>query len=77
MRVVDADEIDRALDFPALIEGLREAFRGDIAVPVRHHHPIERPGGTATLLLMPAWTGQEAHGFLGVKIVGVRSEAHV
>jgi len=72
MRVVPAAEIDRALDFPALVEALTEAFRGEVVVPVRHHHEIERTGSAATLLLMPAWTGAaEAGGFLGVKVVSV------
>lgn len=71
MRVVGADEIDRALDFPALIDALREAFRGGMTAPMRHHHAVERDGGDATLLLMPAWTAAAAPGFLGVKIVGV------
>ncbi len=70
MRVVGAAEVDAALDFPALIEALREGFRGDITVPVRHHHPIERPGAaTATHLLMPAWTNGGRENFLGTKIV--------
>ena len=57
MRVVTADEIDRALTYPALVEALREAFRADIAAPLRHHHMIAQPGGSeAKLLLMPAWT---------------------
>ncbi len=54
MRTITADDIDRVLTYPALIEALRDAFRGDIAVPVRHHHGI----GNATLLLMPAWTSK-------------------
>jgi len=72
MRVVPAAEIDRVVRFPALIDALADAFRGDFVVPVRHHHEIERRGGPATLLLMPAWTGAaSAAGFLGVKIVSV------
>jgi ornithine cyclodeaminase len=71
MRVIAADEIDRALEFPALIEALRAAFRGDMVSPVRHHHTVQRAGGDATLLLMPAWTGAATESFLGVKIVGV------
>jgi ornithine cyclodeaminase len=72
MRVVTADEIDRALSFPVLIDALADAFRGDVVVPVRHHHEIERPGAHGTLLLMPAWTGEaSADGALGVKIVSV------
>jgi len=73
MRVVSADEIDRALTFPDLIDALAEAFRGDIVTPVRHHHEIERPGRPGTLLLMPAWTGAASRGagFIGTKIVSV------
>ena len=67
MRVVSADEIDRALDVPTLIEALAEAFRGGSEAPERHHHAVARPGGDATLLLMPAWDA----GFLGVKVVSV------
>src|SRR5262249_35650294 len=42
-------------------------------VPVRHHHPIARPGEPdAMLLLMPAWQNEGADGgFLGVKVVSV------
>jgi ornithine cyclodeaminase len=74
MRVVNAAEIDRALTFPALIEALAEAFRGDVTAPVRHHHEIARDGAPGTLLLMPAWTGAaggSGSGFLGVKVVTV------
>ncbi|HEX8662922.1 MAG TPA: ornithine cyclodeaminase family protein [Beijerinckiaceae bacterium] len=72
MRVVTAEEIDRALTFPALIEALAEAFRGDVTAPVRHHHEIARDGVPGTLLLMPAWTGAAGgSGFVGVKVVTV------
>jgi len=72
MRVVPAAEIDRALSFPALIDALSEAFRGDVVTPVRHHHEIERPGADGTLLLMPAWTGPATpDGYVGVKVVSV------
>ncbi|MEZ0172493.1 ornithine cyclodeaminase family protein [Microvirga sp. TS319] len=72
MRVVSSAEIDRILTFPALVEALAEAFRGDMVTPVRHHHEIERPGSSGTLLLMPSWTGPAAgDGFVGVKVVSV------
>lgn len=79
LRVVPADEIDRALTFPGLVDALEGAFRGAIVAPVRHHHEIARPDGDATLLLMPAWTGpaegataSAADGSaVGVKIVSV------
>jgi ornithine cyclodeaminase len=73
MRVVTAKEIDAHLTFPALVDALAQAFAGDIITPVRHHHEIGTGEGHATLLLMPAWTGQAPGkgGFLGTKIVNV------
>jgi ornithine cyclodeaminase/alanine dehydrogenase-like protein (mu-crystallin family) len=70
MQVVGADEIDRLLAYPALVESLRDAFRAAITVPARHHHRIPRPGGEATFILMPAWA-DDASGHIGVKIVSV------
>ncbi len=69
MRLVAASEVHRLLDFPALIERLREAFRVGADVPLRQHHRIPVPGDPdATLLLMPAWRAGKA---LGVKLVAV------
>ncbi|MBX3550372.1 MAG: ornithine cyclodeaminase family protein [Xanthobacteraceae bacterium] len=68
---IAADEIDALLDFPSLIEALRDAFRADIETPLRHHHAIAREEGEAALLLMPAWTKEKAGSFLGTKIVTV------
>ena len=64
MRVVGATEIDAALDFPALIDALDDAFRAGGQAPERHHHEVPNGG---THLLMPAW----GDGLLGVKIVNV------
>jgi ornithine cyclodeaminase len=77
MRVVTAEEIERALTYPALIAALRDAFRSDIAVPERHHHTVPQPGQDATLLLMPAWTqaiDPSGERFLGCKLVTVFPE---
>lgn len=75
MQPLDDEAVAAALSFPALIEALREAFRGDAEVPVRHHHTVPRSGDPdATLLLMPAWTAQGpdgAPGPIGTKIVNV------
>ncbi|MBN9218183.1 MAG: ornithine cyclodeaminase family protein [Mesorhizobium sp.] len=77
MLTISAAEVDRALTFPGLVETLRAAFRKGAVQPVRHHHPVERPDGAAsTLLLMPAWTdfnaaGTSSGGHIGVKIVTV------
>ncbi|WP_207482283.1 bifunctional Delta(1)-pyrroline-2-carboxylate/Delta(1)-piperideine-2-carboxylate reductase [Arenibaculum pallidiluteum] len=69
MRFVGAAEIERALDYPSLVDALREAFRAGCSLPPRHHHEVEVPGGTpGTLLLMPAW---RPGGAMGVKIVTV------
>lgn len=70
MRIVAAEDITRVLTYGALVDALAEAFRGDIAVPVRHHHTIPQPGTDATLLLMPAWT-ETGERYLGCKIVTV------
>jgi ornithine cyclodeaminase/alanine dehydrogenase-like protein (mu-crystallin family) len=68
MRFIDADEIDAALDFPALIDALDDAFRAGWTAPTRHHHAVPLADGPeGTHLLMPAW----GDGLLGVKIVNV------
>ncbi len=66
---ISAEQIHAGLDYPALIEALRDMFRDGCEMPVRHHHQIEVPGAPdATLLLMPAWQpGRE----IGVKVVSV------
>lgn len=70
MRIIDEAGVDRALEFPALVEAIDSALRSDIVVPVRHHHTISRVDGDATHLIMPAWAAG-AGGFLGVKLVNV------
>lgn len=77
MRFVSAEEVDGVLTHGGLVETLREAFRKGAVQPLRHHHTVERPAGTAsTLLLMPAWSdfsapAFEGDGYVGVKIVTV------
>ena len=56
MRIVPAEQVSSLLTYGALIDALAEAFCGEIAVPIRHHHTVPREGADATLLLMPAWT---------------------
>jgi len=80
-RIVTAGQIDGALTFPGLVDALEAGFRGDLVAPTRHHHGIARVDGDATLLLMPAWTGESAAdasaepsaeaSAMGVKIVSV------
>ncbi len=74
MRTFSSGDIDRALDFPSLIDALSEAMRGGFIAPQRHHHEIERAGEPpATQLLMPAWTesASPAGLYLGAKLVNV------
>ena len=74
MRVISAAEIDAALSFPALIEALRRAFAAELVAPERHHHSIARGDETATLLLMPAWTGHVGEpAYLATKLATVFS----
>lgn len=74
MRIITAQDIDRVLTFPALIEALREGFRQGIVTPLRHHHGLKQANGSQNvLLLMPAWSqvrGNQAD-FIGVKLVTV------
>lgn len=71
MRVIDARAIDRALDFPNLVEALAEAFRGGAVTPARAHHEVERGGAHGTLLIMPAWVGAPLGGYIGTKVVTI------
>jgi ornithine cyclodeaminase len=69
MRIISAADVEAALDFESLVERLRQAFRRDIAVPVRHHHTVETPNAVdATLLLMPAW---QVGRHIGIKMVTI------
>jgi len=69
MRIISAAEVEAALDWPDLVERLRQAFRRGAEVPLRHHHTIGGTGGAdATLLLMPAW---EPGRHIGIKIATV------
>ena len=69
MQIIDADALDELLDYPALIEALREMFREGCDMPTRHHHTVEVPcGAPGTLLIMPAW---QAGGMMGVKTVTI------
>ena len=69
MRIIGANEVEAALDYPVLAERLRQMFRSGCAVPLRHHHTIPNDGGSdATLLIMPAW---QSGRHIGIKMVTV------
>lgn len=70
MLVIDEAGVDRALDFPRLIDALHATLCARIALPVRKHYTIQRPEGDAAHLSMPAWH-EEPGGYLGVKLVNV------
>ncbi|HZT50545.1 MAG TPA: ornithine cyclodeaminase family protein [Stellaceae bacterium] len=70
MRVLGPSEVVAALDLPALVEALRQMFRGgDVVAPQRQRHAIEVPGAReGSLLVMPVWqTGRH----LGIKLLTV------
>ncbi len=70
MQFIPSTALDKALQYPRLIQELRRAFQSEYIVPPRHHHSYQSPKSDTdnTLLLMPAWqAGQQ----LGVKLVTV------
>ncbi|MCW5694190.1 MAG: ornithine cyclodeaminase family protein [Pseudolabrys sp.] len=69
MRSYSAAEVNAALDYPRLVEALRETFKqGGEAMPVRQSYEVGVAGSPAHLLTMPAWQRGRA---LGVKLVTV------
>lgn len=71
MRTISADDLERLLGYPALVEALRDMFRVGCEMPTRHHHTVKTAAGEGTLLLMPAW---QVGAFIGVKIVTIFGE---
>ena len=66
---LDAAQLDRLLDYPSLVDALRDGFAADWTVPVRHHYSIPIKGEPdQTLLLMPAWDAGEA---IGMKLATI------
>ena len=69
MLTLDAAEVAEALPYDQLMNALGTAFANDYTVPLRTHHDVPLPGGTAgTLLLMPAW---RPGGSIGIKVATV------
>ena len=74
MQVISADDLARIFTFPRLIEALRQAFRSPIAVPARHHHADRSARRARCDAASDAGVdrrGDDARGYLGVKIVSV------
>jgi alanine dehydrogenase len=69
MRILGYSEVVAALDFPALVEALRQVFRAGASAPAPHRHAIPVPGGAdASLELTPAWQGGR---HVGVKVATI------
>lgn len=72
LKVYTAEEIHAALDYPRLVEALREAFRVQgVEQPLRSSYPVGAGEAPARLLSMPAWKAGDA---IGVKLVTVFPE---
>lgn len=72
MRVIPAPQVEQALGERALVERLRQAFRGEAVVPLRQHLAIpDEETREGTLLIMPAWTSGR---HIGIKIATVFPE---
>jgi len=67
---ISAETVNKALDFPELIDRLAVNFAADITVPPRLHFDMENPKASreTTLLMMPAW---QAGDVAGIKLVTV------
>ena len=68
MLFIPDENISEYLDYKKLIEALREIFRSDYTMPVRHHHFYQTAAGEDnTLILMPVWNSE----YMGMKQVTV------
>lgn len=71
MKFISAEHIENTLDYPSLIEALKNGFSSASNVPLRAHHDYEVENKLdSTLLMMPAWNTSS----LGVKLVTVSPE---
>ncbi len=69
MQIFDKETVAKYLEWPDLIESLRQLFTEGCVAPVRHHHTMDIPGRQqATMLLMPAWLPGK---YAGLKLVNV------
>lgn len=74
MLVIKDEQVNKALDYSALITALENMFRSDYEMPVRHHHFYETASGDEnTMILMPVWNKE----YLGVKQVIVAAQNSV
>jgi 1-pyrroline-2-carboxylate reductase [NAD(P)H] len=63
MKVIEAADVHRVLEFPALIEALRSAFGGPAGTPRRMVFRLDGDASHDAFAVLPAWTGE----VIGVK----------
>ncbi|MEL0020613.1 MAG: hypothetical protein VW709_12130, partial [Rickettsiales bacterium] len=69
MIVVGEEETRERLEWTALVEAIRTAFRGGIESPAKHQHYVEVPGEPeGKIMMMPAWRAGE---YVCVKLVNM------
>ncbi|CAN5623607.1 ornithine cyclodeaminase family protein [soil metagenome] len=57
LKIIEAEDVQRVLDFPMLIAALREAFGAPASVPRRVLFRLDEDGpGREVFALLPAWT---------------------
>ena len=67
MKILSAEDLQASLDYPSVADALEVGLRSDITVPDRSHLSMPAEAGPdMTMLLMPAWDGEN---FFGVKLV--------
>lgn len=74
MRFITADEIERTLSYPGLVDVLETAFRNGAIAPPRHHHTVPLAGRPeAFWLLMPAITASAPGATTAGPYMGMKS----
>ena len=69
MIVVGEKETGHLLEFGALVEAIRDAFKGGIESPAKHQHYVEVPGEPeGKIMMMPAWRSGD---YICVKLVNM------
>lgn len=63
-------QLEQSLNYPQLVDVLKNAFAANYTTPLRHHHNFKNPIAKklSTLLLMPSWDNEN---YLGVKLVTI------
>ncbi len=56
MRVIEATDVHRVLEFPILIEALRATFGGEASAPPRLMFRLDGPRSHDVFALLPAWS---------------------